>query len=98
MPEAQDIPPVSSKEAEEDKGKRRANAKVSLPRDRELLRPYRWQLIVAARFLALTDGVGLLYPLVIRSLLNTSLGRHHARLLKRTGVFPLAGFVLHAAL
>ena len=98
MPEAQDIPPVSSKEAEEDKGKRRANAKVSLPRVLELLRPYRWQLIVAAILLVLTDGLGLLYPLVIRSLLNTILGRHNAGLLNLVVVFLLVVFVLQAVL
>src|SRR5712692_1015290 len=96
MAQAQETQPVSSKEGGE--GKRRANAKVSLPRVLELLRPYRWQLIVAAILLVLTDGLGMLYPLVIRSLLNTILGRHNADLLNLVVVFLLVVFVLQAVL
>src|SRR5215469_11419188 len=46
-----------------------------------LLRPYRWRLIVAAFLLIVTNGLGLLFPLVIRTLLNTILGQRQAGLL-----------------
>ena len=97
MSEALDTQPVSSKEANGDKDNRRANTKISLARVLALLRPYRWQLIVAAILLVITDGLGLLYPLVIRSLLNTILSHHNASLLNLVVVFLLVVFVLQAA-
>jgi len=97
MSEARDTQSISSENGKEDRGKRRANPKISLPRVLALLRPYRWQLIAAAILLVITDGLGLLYPLVIRSLLNTILGRHNAGLLNLVVVFLLVVFVLQAA-
>src|SRR5690242_10693799 len=97
MSEAQDTAlPVTAKEAKEDGGKRRADVKVSLPRVLTLLRPYRWQLVAAAILLVITNGLGLLYPLVIRSLLNTILSKHNAGLLNLVVVFLLVVFVLQA--
>ena len=97
MLEAQDTAlPVTTKEAKGDRGKRRADAKISLPRVLALLRPYRWQLVAAAILLVITDGLGLLYPLVIRSLLNTILSRHNAGLLNVVVIFLLVVFVLQA--
>ena len=88
--------PVPAKEAKEADEKRRVHANISLPRVLALLRPYRWQLIAAAILLVITDGLGLLYPLVIRSLLNTILGHHNAGLLNLVVVFLLVVFVLQA--
>ncbi len=96
MSEAHDTRPDAAKDAVEDRGKRRANAKISLPRVLALLRPYRWQLIAAAILLVITDGLGLLYPLVIRSLLNTILSHHNAGLLNLVVVFLLVVFILQA--
>jgi ABC-type multidrug transport system fused ATPase/permease subunit len=96
MSEAQDTRSDAAKDAVEDRGKRRANPKISLPRVLALLRPYRWQLIAAAILLVITDGLGLLYPLVIRSLLNTILSHHNAGLLNLVVVFLLIVFVLQA--
>ncbi len=97
MSEAQDTQPVPANDGIEERGKRRANAKISIPRVLALLRPYRWQLIAAAILLVITDGLGLLYPLVIRSLLNTILGKHNAGLLNLVVVFLLVVFTLQAA-
>src|ERR1700730_14152084 len=97
MSEAQDTRPDAAKDAVEGWGQHRANAKISLPRVLALLRPYRWQLIAAAILLVITDGLGLLYPLVIRSLLNTILSHHNAGLLNLVVVFLLIVFVLQAA-
>ncbi|HEU0001500.1 MAG TPA: ABC transporter ATP-binding protein [Ktedonobacteraceae bacterium] len=96
MSEAQDTKPVSAEEAKGGRGKRRAKAKISISRVVALLRPYRWQLIAATILLVITDGLGLLYPLVIRSLLNTILGQHNAHLLNLVVVFLLVVFVLQA--
>jgi ATP-binding cassette, subfamily B, bacterial MsbA len=96
MSEVQDTRSDAAKDAVEDRGKRRANAKISLPRVLALLRPYRWQLITAAILLVITDGLGLLYPLVIRSLLNTILSHHNAGLLNLVVIFLLIVFVLQA--
>ena len=96
MSEAQDTRPDAAKDAVDGRGQRRANAKISLPRVLALLRPYRWQLIAAAILLVITDGLGLLYPLVIRSLLNTILSHHNAGLLNLVVVFLLIVFVLQA--
>ena len=72
--------------------------KISLSRVLQLLRPYRWQLAAAAVLLVLTDGLSLVYPLVIRALLNTILGQHNAGLLNIVVGLLLVVFVLQAAL
>jgi ATP-binding cassette, subfamily B, bacterial MsbA len=77
---------------------RRDGTKISLPRVLALLRPYRWRLVVAAVLLVLTNGLGLLFPLVIRTLLNTILGQHNERLLNIVVLVLLAVFVLQAVL
>ena len=46
-----------------------------------LLRPYAWQLVVAGILLIFTNGLGLLFPLVIRILLNSVLVQRDAALL-----------------
>ncbi len=43
-----------------------------------LLRPYSWQLVIAGILLILTNGLGLAFPLVIRTLLNTVLVQRNA--------------------
>src|ERR1700694_1365850 len=96
MSEAQDTRRDAAKDAVEGRGKRRANAKISLPRVLALLRPYRWQLIAAAILLVITDGLGLLYPLVIRSLLNSIRSHHNPSFLNLVVVFLLIVFVLQA--
>ena len=98
MLEAQDRRSISSKETKGGSGKHRVSAKISLPRVLALLRPYRWQIVAAAILLVITDVLGLMYPLVIRSLLNTILGHHNAGLLNLVVVFLLVIFILQAGL
>src|SRR5258708_10481367 len=62
---------LSPADVEEYPSPRRDRTKISLPRVLALLRPYRWRLVVAAVLLVLTNGLGLLFSLVIRTLLNT---------------------------
>ena len=89
-------PPTA--DVEEHPSPRRDRTKISLPRVLALLRPYRWRLVVAAVLLVLTNGLGLLFPLVIRTLLNTILGQHNERLLNIVVLVLLAVFVLQAVL
>jgi subfamily B ATP-binding cassette protein MsbA len=63
-----------------------------------LLRPYRWRLISAALLLIVTNGLGLLFPLVIRTLLNTILSQHQAGLLNLLVGVLLGVFLLQALL
>ena len=72
--------------------------KVSLRRVLALLRPYRWQLVIAALVLVVTDCLGLLFPLVIRTLLNTILAQHNERLLDVVVVVLLIVFAAQAGL
>ena len=72
--------------------------KVSLARVAALLRPYRRQLVVSAILLVLTDGLSLVYPLVIRSLLNTVLARHNGNLLNIVVIALLVVFILQAGI
>ena len=64
----------------------------------KLLRPYGWRLIIAALLLIVTNGLGLLFPLVIRTLLNTILGQRQARLLNLVVGVLLSVFLLQALL
>ncbi len=55
-----------------------------------LLRPYAWQLAIAGILLILTNGLGLIFPLVIRTLLDTVLvQRNAAQLNKLVGVLAV---------
>src|SRR5260221_1703480 len=94
--EAQQASPTTV--VEEKATPRRDRAKISPTRVLALLRPYRWRLVVAAVLLVLTNGLGLLFPLVIRTLLNTILGQHNERLLNMVVVVLLAVFILQAVL
>jgi len=75
---------------------RSAEAKQATRRTLTLLRPYRWRLIGAAFLLVLTNGLGLLFPLVIRTLLNTILGQHQPGLLNLVVGVLLGVFVVQA--
>jgi subfamily B ATP-binding cassette protein MsbA len=77
---------------------RSKEAKRATRRVLALLRPYRWQLIVAALLLILTNGLGLLFPLVIRTLLNTILGQRQAGLLDLLAVVLLGVFLAQGIL
>src|SRR5260221_8970636 len=88
--EAQQASPTTV--VEEKATPRRDRAKISPTRVLALLRPYRWRLVIAAVLLVLTNGLGLLFPLVIRTLLNTILGQHNERLLNMVVVVLLAVF------
>ncbi len=98
MPETkekqQDSPATSLKEQT---SARSDKIKISLPRVLMLLRPYRWQLVAATVLLIITNGLGLLFPLVIRSMLNTILGHHNEHLLNIVVLILLAIFILQAA-
>jgi subfamily B ATP-binding cassette protein MsbA len=61
-----------------------------------LLRPYRGRLVVAALLLILFNGLGLVFPLVIRQLLNTILVQHDAGLLNAVVLFLVVVFVIQA--
>ncbi len=78
--------------------KTRTKTKLPLRRVLSLLRPYRWLLVVAAFLLAITNGLALLFPLVIRTLLNTILVQRNERLLNLVVVVLLAVFILQALL
>src|SRR6266566_8349102 len=78
--------------------KTRTRTKFPLRRVLSLLRPYRWLLVVAAFLLAITNGLALLFPLVIRTLLNTILVQRNERLLNMVVVVLLAVFILQALL
>ena len=55
--------------------------RVSAVRVASLLRPYGWQLVIAGVLLIISNGLGLAFPLVIRTLLNTVLVERNAGLL-----------------
>src|SRR6202165_5695347 len=98
MPGASETQRAASREAGGAGGKDRKRPKVSLARVAALLRPYRRQLVVSAILLVLTDGLSLIYPLVIRSLLNTVLARHNGNLLNTVVIALLVVFILQAGI
>src|SRR5579871_278736 len=53
-------------------------ARISARRVMGLLRPYGWLLVIAGFLLIVTNALGLLFPLVIRTLLNTVLVQRNA--------------------
>jgi ATP-binding cassette, subfamily B, bacterial MsbA len=71
-------------------------ARVTLRRVLGLLRPYTARLVVAALLLIVSNGLSLIFPLVVRSLLNTILVQRDAHLLNLVvlGLFVL--FVVQA--
>jgi subfamily B ATP-binding cassette protein MsbA len=77
---------------------RSETAKRATRRTLALLRPYRWQLGVAAFLLIVTNGLGLLFPLVIRTLLNTILVQHQSGLLNVVALALLGIFLLQGVL
>ena len=77
---------------------RSAEAKQATRRTLRLLRPYRGRLILAAFLLVLTNGLGLLFPLVIDTLLNTILGKHQSSLLNLIVVAFFVVLLLQAVL
>ena len=78
--------------------KSRSRTKIPLRRVLSLLQPYRWLLVVAAFLLVITNGLGLLFPLVIRTLLNTILVRHNGPLLNLVVVVLLGVFLVQSLL
>ncbi len=73
-------------------------AKRAARRTMALLRPYRWQLLFAALLLVVTNGLGLLFPLVVRTLLNTILEQHQSNLLNLIALVLVGVFLLQALL
>jgi subfamily B ATP-binding cassette protein MsbA len=71
-------------------------AKRVTQRTLTLLRPYRGRLILAALLLIITNGLGLLFPLVIRTLLNSILGQRQPGLLNLVVVALLGVFLAQA--
>ena len=71
---------------------------ASLRRLLALLRPYRGRLVIATILLVATSGLGLLFPLVIRQLLNSILLQRDQRLLNLVAGILLLVFVLQAVL
>jgi len=77
---------------------RRDKTKILLQRIHALLRPYQGSIVAAVIMLLLTNILGLLFPLVIRTFLNTIVVQHNNRLLNLVVGVLLAVFVLQAAL
>ncbi|HEY7356174.1 MAG TPA: ABC transporter ATP-binding protein [Ktedonobacterales bacterium] len=77
---------------------RSSKAKQVTRRTLTLLRPYLWQLIVAALLLIVTNGLGLIFPLVIRTLLNTILGQRQTGLLNLLAAVLVGAFLAQAVL
>ncbi|MFI5275074.1 MAG: ABC transporter transmembrane domain-containing protein, partial [Ktedonobacterales bacterium] len=75
----------------------RAASRIYLHRMLALLRPYGGRLVVAAVLLIITNGLGLIFPLVVRSLLNTILVQHDAQLLNLVVEGLIVLFVVQAA-
>ncbi|MBF6590647.1 MAG: ABC transporter ATP-binding protein, partial [Ktedonobacterales bacterium] len=61
-----------------------------------LLRPYRQRLVVAGLLLILSNGLALVFPLVLRTLLDSILVRRNAELLNQVVIFLLVVFVAQA--
>ncbi len=78
--------------------KTRTRINIPLRRVLSLLRPYRWALIAASFLLVITTGLGLLFPLVIRTLLNSILVQHNERLLNVVVVVLLGVFLVESLL
>ena len=62
-------------------GAKRPEKPVPLRRIAGILRPYYGRIVVAAILLIASNGLGLVFPLIIRSLLNTILVQRDERLL-----------------
>ncbi|HZU70080.1 MAG TPA: ABC transporter ATP-binding protein [Ktedonobacteraceae bacterium] len=78
--------------------KTRTRINIPLRRILSLLRPYRWALIAASFLLVITTGLGLLFPLVIRTLLNSILVQHNEQLLNIVVVVLLGVFLVQSLL
>ncbi len=76
--------------------RQRNTRRIPLRRITGLLRPYAGRLVVAALLLVLSSGLGLVFPLVIRSLLNSILGQQNTQLLNGVVVFLFAVFLAQA--
>jgi ATP-binding cassette, subfamily B, bacterial MsbA len=75
---------TTATQAEGDKGRasgRSRQSRIPLRRIMRLLRPFSGRLVIAAILLIVTNGLGLVFPLVIRSLLNSILIQHDSQLL-----------------
>lgn len=78
--------------------RRNARTRLSARRVLGLLRPYVGRLVVAALLLIVTNGLGLVFPLIIRTLLNSILVRHDAGLLNVVVELLFAVFIAQAAI
>lgn len=76
---------------------RRRLMRIPARRVLALLRPYAGRLVVAGLLLIVTNGLGLIFPLVIRSLLNTILLQRDARLLNLVVEGLVVLFLVQAA-
>jgi len=73
--------PARARAASPHAGAGRDVARVPIRRVLAVLRPYFGQLVVAALLLIASNGLGLVFPLIIRSLLNSILSQRDERLL-----------------
>lgn len=76
----------------------RHNNAASWRRILRLLRPYRARLVAASVLLVATGGLSLIFPLVIRGLLDTILVQRNGRLLNTVALALLAVFALQMLL
>jgi ATP-binding cassette, subfamily B, bacterial MsbA len=72
------VEPVGAPEASSKKPQSARQGRISAWRVLRLLRPYGWQLVIAGCLLIITNALGLAFPLVIRTLLNTVLVQRNA--------------------
>ena len=70
--------------------------RISLRRVAGLLRPYTGRLLIAALLLIVSSGMGLIFPLILRTLLNTILIQRDARLLNGIVVVLFVVFIIQA--
>ncbi|HEX6798537.1 MAG TPA: ABC transporter ATP-binding protein [Ktedonobacterales bacterium] len=78
-------------------GKRDGARSTMLRRVLALLRPYSGRMVLAALLLIVTNGLGLIFPLIVRSLLNTILVQRDAHLLNLVVEGLIVLFVVQAA-
>jgi subfamily B ATP-binding cassette protein MsbA len=71
---------------------------VPLRRLIALLRPYTGRLIIASILLIITSGLGLLFPLVIRSFLDSILTQHDDHVLNLVALVLIGVFIVQAIL
>src|SRR5579875_3713464 len=98
MTMAPDPQSIKPKQSRKPRKKRRPEQSVPLSRLVVLLRPYVGRLVLAGILLILTSGIGLLFPLVIRSFLDSILNQRNDTLLNEVALALIGVFIVQAVL